>query len=232
MWLIWKCGVAQGDTFEDIVCNNAEHRARWPIKTMLWFWTVIALDMCLLIILISSISDRLNILWSEPLLVENYMHLDVGFLKHCLWIPTLRKDVITESQLTTEDHLSKNIFRTDIMDLSNIRSQLILQQWDVAMRRFLLIYLHMTTILLCFISKESRKKSVSMMKSGVVMTNLHCMPVPSILSKARHSLILARNSVCLITILYSSVHPLYLVLSECIYYSTLQFWLKAVLRIC
>ena len=33
---------------------------------------------------------------------------NVGFLKDCLWVPMLRKDLISESQLTTEDHLGIN----------------------------------------------------------------------------------------------------------------------------
>ena len=30
---------------------------------------------------------------------------NVGFLNNCLWVPMLKKDLISESQLATEDHL-------------------------------------------------------------------------------------------------------------------------------
>ena len=55
--------------------------------------------------------------------------LGVGFLKDCLWILMLRKDLISESQHTTEDHLGINrgnifgeykiILRAYIKDLSD-----------------------------------------------------------------------------------------------------------------
>ena len=33
---------------------------------------------------------------------------NIGFLKDCLWAPMLRKDLMSESQLTTKDHLGIN----------------------------------------------------------------------------------------------------------------------------
>ena len=106
------------------------------------------------------------------------------------------------------------------------------QLYLITIKRFLLMYHHMTPIRLCLIYQDIGKTSSSMMKSGWAITTLPWMLDQMTLSKARHLLTLKRDLVCLITVLYFSVHltRLVCILNVTVNFTTLplQHWSRSV----